>query len=62
MVGDRLETDVLFGKRGGVSTLLVWTGSSKPHDLVGLPDHHEPTYIANCVGELLTGVTVPVAA
>jgi 4-nitrophenyl phosphatase len=29
-VGDRLETDVLFAKRGGIDSVLVWTGISKP--------------------------------
>ncbi|ORY92962.1 HAD-like domain-containing protein [Leucosporidium creatinivorum] len=61
-VGDRLETDVLFGKRGGLDTLLVWTGNSKPHDLVGLGDHEEPTFIADSVGELLKGVPKEKAA
>ena len=28
MVGDRLNTDIEFGKAGGLSTLLVLTGSS----------------------------------
>jgi ribonucleotide monophosphatase NagD (HAD superfamily) len=28
MIGDRLDTDIQFGKNGGVSTLLVLTGSA----------------------------------
>ena len=26
MIGDRLDTDIQFGKNGGLSTLLVLTG------------------------------------
>ncbi|KAK4053217.1 hypothetical protein OIO90_003991 [Microbotryomycetes sp. JL221] len=52
-VGDRLETDVLFGKRAGLSTLLVWTGQSKPHDLVGLDADKLPCFTAESVGSLI---------
>lgn len=27
MIGDRLDTDIAFGKSGGLSTLLVMTGA-----------------------------------
>lgn len=33
MVGDRLDTDIQFGKNGGLKTLLVMTGITKPTDL-----------------------------
>ena len=28
MVGDRLDADILFGKQGGLATLLVLTGTN----------------------------------
>lgn len=53
MIGDRLETDILFGKTGNLATMLVLTGSSKETDLVGLSDEFEPDYITDMVGDLL---------
>lgn len=28
MIGDRLDTDILFGVNGGIDTMMVLTGSS----------------------------------
>lgn len=33
MVGDRLDTDILFGINGGIDTMLVLTGQSICHYL-----------------------------
>ncbi|GAA5978713.1 hypothetical protein JCM11641_006151 [Rhodosporidiobolus odoratus] len=52
-IGDRLDTDVLFAKRGGVDSVLVWTGISKPSDLADLPTTSEPEYTLSHVGALL---------
>ncbi|KAM0756241.1 2-phosphoglycolate phosphatase [Meredithblackwellia eburnea MCA 4105] len=56
MCGDRLETDVLFGKRGGVSTLLVLTGSSILEDVDEAPLAEQPDFIADCIGNFLKSV------
>ncbi|GAA5851151.1 hypothetical protein JCM8547_004147 [Rhodosporidiobolus lusitaniae] len=52
-IGDRLETDVLFAKRGGVDSVLVWTGISKPEDILNLPADQAPEYTLSHVGALL---------
>jgi len=53
MIGDRLDTDIAFGKSGGCATLLVLTGVAKEKDLgpgstpVAIPD-----YILPSIGDL----------
>ncbi|BGP07982.1 4-nitrophenylphosphatase [Rhodotorula toruloides] len=53
LVGDRLETDVLFAKRGEIDSILVWTGISKPENLLGLHRDQHPEYTMSHVGAIL---------
>jgi phosphoglycolate/pyridoxal phosphate phosphatase family enzyme len=55
MVGDRLDTDMLFGNGGGLrSTLLVLTGVSSVDDAAARPegDKHRPTHYVDSFGTL----------
>ncbi|KZT26090.1 2-phosphoglycolate phosphatase [Neolentinus lepideus HHB14362 ss-1] len=53
MVGDRLNTDILFGQNGGLSTLLVLTGITHIEDIEG-PNASTivPEYVTNSIGDL----------
>jgi ribonucleotide monophosphatase NagD (HAD superfamily) len=46
MVGDRIETDIFFGRECGMLTLLVESGINNESDLVNLPSSEMPDYIA----------------
>jgi ribonucleotide monophosphatase NagD (HAD superfamily) len=48
MVGDRLYTDIALGKTTGITTILVWSGETQPHDLKDSP--FQPTYIFDNLG------------
>ncbi|KAK0476123.1 HAD-like domain-containing protein [Armillaria novae-zelandiae] len=53
MVGDRLNTDILFGQNGGISTLLVLTGITVESDVTG-PNASNiiPDYVTGSVGDI----------
>jgi 4-nitrophenyl phosphatase len=55
-VGDRLETDILFGARAGIPTALVLTGVSSVQDI----DKAEaaPTYVFDDLPHLMQGLGV----
>lgn len=57
MVGDRLDTDILFGASHGMKTALVLTGASVLDDLKNFPI--KPDYIWNTMDEMLTKTSVP---
>ena len=55
MVGDRLDTDILFGNAGGfAATLLVMTGVTDAATLAALPagDQRAPTHVVDSLGDL----------
>jgi phosphoglycolate/pyridoxal phosphate phosphatase family enzyme len=55
MVGDRLDTDILFGRQAGWNCLLVLSGCSTPAMIDSLEDNapHCPHFIAQSVAALL---------
>lgn len=52
MVGDRLNTDMKFGRDGGLDTLLVLTGIETEDKVLGQPPETAPTYYADKLGDL----------
>lgn len=52
VVGDRLETDILFGKSLGTKTVLVLTGVTKLSELKNITKKHKPDYVLKSVADL----------
>ncbi|KAL7088453.1 hypothetical protein ACP275_13G128100 [Erythranthe tilingii] len=53
MVGDRLDTDILFGQNAGCRTLLVFSGVTKVSDLVDSSNHIRPEYLTNTLSDVV---------
>jgi ribonucleotide monophosphatase NagD (HAD superfamily) len=51
MVGDRLDTDIMFGHNGGMKTLLVFTGVTDRETLS--ESAVKPDFTIASVGDLL---------
>jgi len=54
MIGDRLNTDILFGINGGLATLLVLTGVTQEADIAPGPGASPivPDYVTQSIGDL----------
>jgi glycerol-1-phosphatase len=60
VVGDRLDTDIEGAVRGGTDSLLVFTGVTRPADLLTAPPERRPTYLAEDLRGLLSPHPAPV--
>ncbi len=52
IVGDRIETDILAGKKNGLKSVLVLTGVTTEKDLEGLKKEEKPDYVISTIAEL----------
>ncbi|KAG6418950.1 hypothetical protein SASPL_121157 [Salvia splendens] len=53
MVGDRLDTDILFGQNSGCRTLLVFSGVTKESDLQDPSNQIHPEYMTTALSDIL---------
>ena len=53
IVGDRLDTDILVGKRIGALSVLVLTGVTKEEDLAKAPAEMQPDIVVKSLPEML---------
>lgn len=54
MVGDRLDTDILFGKNGGLTTALVLSGVTSEETLLSPENKIHPDYYMPQISDLLS--------
>ena len=53
MIGDNLETDILFGLNNGLQTVLVLSGVTSEKQLLGGDNNIKPHYYCNSIADLL---------
>ncbi|WEV71795.1 HAD-IIA family hydrolase [Bifidobacterium sp. ESL0790] len=58
-IGDRLDTDVEAGNRGGYDSLVVLTGVATPHQIILAPRHQRPTFVAVDLRDLASPMPEP---
>lgn len=56
VIGDRLDTDIAGGNAAGMATLHVLTGVSGVAELLTAPPAHRPTYVAEDMSALHSGM------
>ncbi|KAK9822700.1 hypothetical protein WJX81_003938 [Elliptochloris bilobata] len=61
MVGDRLDTDILFGQQGGLSTMLVLSGVTTEAALLHPENGIHPDFYMSQLSDLLSIKAAPVA-
>jgi NagD protein len=54
MIGDRMETDIKSGLEAGLRTVLVTTGSTRPHEVELFP--YRPTQVVDSIADLVEQV------
>nr|GMC70750.1 phosphoglycolate phosphatase 1B, chloroplastic-like [Ipomoea batatas] len=54
MVGDRLDTDILFGQNGGCKTLLVLSGVTSLSTLQDPKNKIQPDFYTNKISDFLS--------
>lgn len=52
MVGDRLDTDIAFGKKGNLQTLLVFSGVATREEFATADPAAKPNYTLDSFGSL----------